>query len=194
MAFLSQTELDALGFAAIGSNVLISERASIHGVSRIKIGSNVRIDDFSILSAGEGGIAIGSHIHIGAAATLVGRGAIEIGDFANLSGRTSIYSSSDDYSGRTMTNPMVPDDYKRVDHRAVSIGRHVIIGCGSVVLPGTVLGEGCAVGSLSLVSGAWEPFKILAGTPARFVSDRERTLLDLERQYLRAQGRNAINR
>jgi galactoside O-acetyltransferase len=194
MAFLGQTSLDSLGFRSIGSNVLISERASIYGASRISIGTNVRIDDFCILSAGEGGITIGNNIHIGAAATLIGQGSIGLGDFANLSGRTAVYSSSDDYSGRTLTNPTVPNAYKDIDSRPVSIGRHVIVGSGSVILPGTILGEGCAVGALSLVSGAWEPFTILAGTPAKQHGVRERTLLEVEGRYLREAGTGAADR
>ncbi len=194
MAYLSQSQLDALGFRAVGTNVLISDRASIYGADRIAIGSNVRIDDFCIVSAGDGGIAIGNHIHIAAAATLIGAGAIELGDFANLSGRTSIYSSSDDYSGASLTNPTVPEAYKTLDTRPVAIGRHVIVGCGSVILPGTVLAEGCGVGALSLVSGAWEEFTMLAGTPARKIGMRAAALLEVEQRFLRTIGASAGGR
>lgn len=183
MTYLSTAGLAKMGFKSFGTNVLISDRASIYGAERIALGSNVRIDDFCVLSSGEGGIEIGNHIHIGVAATLIGRGKIELMDFANLSGRSSIYSSNDDYSGRSMTNPMVPDEYKNVDCRPVMIGRHVIVGCGSVILAGTTLEEGCAVGALSLVSGQWEPFTILAGTPAEKRGERARDLLELERRF-----------
>lgn len=183
MGFLTRHSLEARGFSTVGNNVQISERASIYGASRISLGSNVRVDDFCILSAGEGGISIGNNVHIGAAATLIGRGAIELADFCNLSGRVSIYSSSDDYSGQTMTSPMVPEQYKKVDTRSVSLGRHVIVGCGSVLLPGTTLAEGCAVGALSVVSGEWPEFTILAGSPARTRGERSKALLQLEEEF-----------
>lgn len=178
MGFLNPRELEALGLAGVGSNVRISPRASIHGAGRIRIADNVRIDDFCVLSAGEGGIEIGSYVHIAVYTCLIGAGKIAIADFANLSSRVAIYSSSDDYSGRTMTNPTVPDRYKAVDHRPVSIGRHVIIGSGSIVLPGVTIGEGAAVGALSLVTRELEPWGIYAGTPAKRVADRSRELLD----------------
>jgi acetyltransferase-like isoleucine patch superfamily enzyme len=184
MAFLNNNGLTEIGFASLGENVWISDKASIYGAERIRIGSNVRIDDFCILSAGEGGISIGNHVHIGAAATLIGKGAITLDDFCNLSGRVSIYSSSDDYSGAGMTNPMVPDQYKRVCDDAVHLGRHVIVGCASVILPGSNLREGCAVGALSMVGSDWPPFTILAGVPARRLRDRRRDLLALEREFL----------
>ena len=184
MAFLDRDALAAMDFASLGDNVLISDRASIHGAARIEIGANVRIDDFCVISAGADGIRLGSHIHVAAGASVIGAGQITLEDFCNISGRVSIYSSSDDYSGATMTNPMVPDQFKAVTVAPVRLGRHVIIGCGSVILPGTDLGDGCAVGALSLVSGIWPPFTLLAGSPAKRLRDRKQDLLELERQFL----------
>ena len=181
MSFLTPSELQQVGFKAVGDNVLLSSKASIYGAERISIGSNVRIDDFCVLSAGEGGIAIGSYVHIAVFCSLIGAGKITLGDFANLSSRVSIYSSSDDYSGRTMTNPMVPDHLKAVDSRPVSVGRHVIVGCGAVILPGVTLHDGVAVGALSVVKDDCDPFGIYGGVPARRVGNRDKTLLALEK-------------
>lgn len=184
MAVLDRNAVDAIGFASVGLNVQISDRASFYGAARISIGDNVRIDDFCVLSAGAGGITIGNHIHVAVYASLIGRGRITLQDFCNISSRVSIYSSSDDYSGATMTNPTVPDEFTGVVHADVTIGRHVIVGSGSVVLPGANLEEGAAVGALSLVRGDCRTFGIYAGTPARFVRERRRDLLDAERRLL----------
>ncbi len=59
----------------------------------------------------------------------------------------------------------------------VHLGRHVIVGSGSVVLPGTQFGDGAALGALSLAHGKYEAFGIFAGVPARRVGDRQRGLL-----------------
>jgi galactoside O-acetyltransferase len=183
MAHLSQAEINRIGFASVGSNVFLSDRASYHNPGAINIGSNVRIDDFCILSAGSGGIDIGSYVHIAAYSSIIGAGQISIGDFANISSRVSIYSSSDDYTGATMTNPMVPDEYKDVDNRPVEIGRHVIVGSGSIVLPGTRLSEGVAIGALSLVRESCEPFTIHAGIPATQIGERSHDLLEAEARF-----------
>ncbi len=184
MSCYDDNELAALGFAGCGENVRLSRKASIYGAGNITIGSNVRIDDFCILSAGEGGISIGSFVHVAAYSSLIGAATITLGDFSNLSSRVSIYSSSDDYSGRSMTNPMVPDEYKRVDNRPVSIGRHVIIGCGSVILPGVTLGESCAIGALSLVNQECRSATIYAGNPLREIRQRSSEHLSLEKEFL----------
>lgn len=174
--FLSAEEIAALGISAHPTS-LISRKASFHGGVRIIVGAHTRIDDFCVISAGAGGIAIGSHVHVGAATMLIGKGAITLADFATLSGRVSIYSSSDDYSGAAMTNPTVAEEYKMVDHRPVRICRHVIVGAGSVVLPGVTLQEGAAIGALSLVKHDVPEWVIAAGCPARTLRARRRDLL-----------------
>ncbi|MGL4448389.1 MAG: acyltransferase [Aeromonas sp.] len=180
MAFLTEQQLSALGFAELGSNVLISDKASIYGASRIKIGSNVRIDDFCVLSSGEGGIEIGSYVHIAVFALLIGAGKILLSDFSGISSRVAIYSSNDDYSGHFLTNPTVPVAYTNVTHADVTLGKHVIIGSGSVVLPGVTLHDGVAVGSLSMVTKDCDAFGVYMGTPAKKIKNRKRKLLEFE--------------
>jgi|SRR6185437_3576987 len=182
MALLTREQIEKLGFESVGANVLISDRASFYGCGRISLGSHVRIDDFCVLSAGEGGIAIGSYIHIAVCSSLIGAGRIVLADFCNVSSRVAIYSSSDDFSGQTMTNPMVPREYRGVTDAEVNMGRHVIIGTGAVVLPGVSLEEGVAVGALSLVKSSCRAFGIYAGVPAELVGERSRRFLDLEQE------------
>ncbi len=54
MSYYSPDELPSLGLARFGDDVRISKKASLYNPGRIAIGSHVRIDDFSVLSAGEG--------------------------------------------------------------------------------------------------------------------------------------------
>lgn len=184
MAFLSRQEVEALGFRRVGENVLISDRSSIYGASRISIGDHTRIDDFTVLSAGTDGIDIGRNVHIAVYSSLIGAARISLGDFAGLSSRVAIYSSNDDYSGEFLTGPTVPAKFSNVTHSSVSIGRHVIVGAGAVILPGVTLGDGVAIGALSLVNGDCDPFKVYVGVPARAKAKRSRALLELEEHYL----------
>lgn len=180
MGFLTEQQLIGIGFASLGSNVFISDKASIHGASRIRIGSNVRIDDFCVLSAGEGGVEISNYIHIAVYSSLIGAGKITLSDFCNISSKVAIYSSNDDYSGEYMTNPTVPNEFTNVTHADVMLGKHVIIGSGSVVLPGVTLYEGAAVGALSLVTKDCDAFGVYIGSPAKKIKNRKRNLLEAE--------------
>lgn len=184
MAHLSREVIESMGFAAIGENIMISDRASFYNCAAISIGNNVRIDDFCVLAAGVGGIHLGDFVHIAVSSSLIGAGRITMSEFSGLSSRVSIYSSSDDYSGAVMTNPTVPSEYTGVTHADVLLGKHVIVGSGSVILPGVTLEEGVAIGALSLVAKSCEAFSIYAGNPARRIRERKRNLLELEKTLL----------
>ncbi|NBW97007.1 MAG: acyltransferase [Planctomycetia bacterium] len=191
MSFYAPDELATLGLRSCGEHVLISRKASLYNAGAIEIGSHVRIDDFCVLSAGAGGITIGSFVHVAVYVSMIGAGRITLGDYSCLSGRVSIYSSNDDYSGIHLTNPMVPDRYRGVVSADVVVGRHALVGAGSVVLPGVTIGEGAAIGAMSFVRGDCAPFGIHAGVPARLIKARSRRLLDLEALHqadLRRQG------
>ena len=180
-SFYSMEELKDMGFKSIGADLSISKKASFYGVENISIGSHVRIDDFCILS---GEISIGDYIHIAAYSALYGSDAgIQINEFANISSRVCIYAVTDDYSGESMTSPMIPDEYKNLQKAPVYIGRHAIIGSGSVILPGSEIGEGCAVGSLSLIKNALDAWWIYAGIPAKKLKESSKGLLEKEKEW-----------
>lgn len=182
-SFYSEEELQTLGFRHVGTGVLVSRKASIYGAGRISLGDHVRVDDFCILS---GTITLGNYIHVAAYSALYGGDAgITVDDFANISSRVCVYAVSDDYSGETMTSPMVPDTYKNVEEKPVHIGRHCIVGSGSIVLPGVTLEEGGAFGCMSLIKHSTLPWKIYAGIPVQVIRERSRNLLNLEKEFLK---------
>jgi galactoside O-acetyltransferase len=185
MSFYSQKELQNMGFERLGENVKVSRLASFHAPHRISIGDHSRIDDFCVLSAGDEGISIGRHVHVAVMCTLIGKSRIVLDDFVGISGRTAAYSSTDDFSGDVMTGPTVPSQFTNVITRPVHLGRHVVIGAGCVILPGTDARVGAAVGALSLIKGTLEEFTIYGGVPAVPIKKRSRGLLQHEAAFLR---------
>lgn len=188
MAWLTDEQMRKMGFACVGKNVMLSDKASYYNCKNIRLGNNVRIDDFCVLSAGTGGIDIGNYIHIAVFSFLIGAGNISLADFCNISSRVAIYSSNDDYSGMSMTNPTVPPEFTNMQYADVKIGRHVIIGAGSVVLPGVTLEEGVAVGALSLVRKDCQSFGIYVGVPVKRIGERKHDLLELEKKLTNFTG------
>ena len=181
--FLSQQELEQLDIKSYGEDILIGRHAILYNSRGLILGNHVRIDDFTIIS---GTVTLGNYIHISQFCGLYGGDeGIIMEDFSGLSAKCSIYAVSDDYTGLSMTNPMIPLKYKPTSiNKAVYIGKHVVIGCNSVVLPGVNIPEGAAVGSLSLVTRSLEPWSINTGIPAKKKADRHRDIIDLERQFL----------
>jgi len=184
-SFYTFDELQSLGLKAFGKNVLISRKTSIYMPENIAIGDDVRIDDYCCLVAGNKGITIGSNIHIAFHCIIIGNGGVFLEDFSGLSSRCSIYSATDDYSGKTLTNPTVPEKYKHVIEGEVYLGRHAIIGTNTTILPNVYIGEGCSVGANSLVNKNLEPWGIYFGSPAKKIKERNKDLLILEQEYLK---------
>lgn len=176
-SYLSRAELEEMSFKRIGEDVKISRRAVFYATEKIEIGSHVRIDDFCFVSGGSG-ISIGNYVHLAAYSALYGKFGIEIGDYVNISSRVSVYSTSDDYSGEFMTGPLVEQESIHDIGKKVIIEEYVIIGTGSVLLPGAILRQGVAVGAMSLVKEELQPFKIYAGIPVKYIKERSKKLLE----------------
>ncbi|MEM0937208.1 MAG: acyltransferase [Pseudomonadota bacterium] len=186
MGYLSREALDAMGFASLGANVRISDKAAIYDAPLIRLGDNCRVDDFSTLS---GRVTMGRNVMISALCHVAGgMPGVDLADFATLAYGVKFMSQSDDYTGATMTGPTVPAAYKREIKARSALGRHVIVGTNSVILPGVEVAEGCAIGAMSLVTRSTEPWGIYAGCPARRLRDRRQDLLALEQAYLAAEG------
>jgi len=83
-----------------------------------------------------------------------------------------------------MTNPTVPNKYTGVVHADVFLDKHVIVGSGSVILPGVIIECGVAVGALSLIKKECKAFGIYAGNPAVRIKERRCDFLELEKQFL----------
>lgn len=179
-SYFSNEELSTLGLKSYGNNVQISRFTRIYGPENIEIGNNVRIDDFCFLS---GKIILGNYIHIAPFSELIGgKEGIELDDFSGLSSRVTLYAASDDYSGNFMTNPTIPDKYLNVMNKKIKLGKHVIIGAASLVLPGVIINEGTAIGACSLVNKSCKEWSIYKGIPAKYAKERSKELLKLEKE------------
>lgn len=182
MAFLSQEQMSAMGFKSIGRDVRISDKAAIYNADQIDIGDHSRIDDFCVVS---GQVSIGRNVHIAVFCNVAGGSeGVRLDDFVGLAYGCQVFSQSDDYTGRTLTNPTVPAIYKHETKKAIHIGRHCIVGTNSLIFPGVALGEGCSVGAMSMVTKSTEAWSVYSGIPARKLKDRKRDLLAIEQAYL----------
>lgn len=183
--YYNEYELKDAGFKSLGHNVQIAKNCTIIGLENIEIGNNVRIDGYcSIIASGEGWLKLGSFIHIGGYCLLSAGDGIQMEDFSGLSQGVHIYSRTDDYSGKHLTNPTVPDKYTGVTRGAVRLEKHVIIGSGSVILPKVTIGEGSSVGALSLISKSLEQWGVFFGCPAKRLKGRSNRLLELEAELM----------
>lgn len=179
--YLSPAEVDALGLAHSGRNVFISRRAVLAHPERIHLGSYVRIDDFTLITAGHS-VSIGDHVHLGSSVTIAAAAPVSIGSFSGLSAGVKLFTTDDDYSGSFLTGPTVPAEYTNIKTAGVKLGEHCVIGSNSVILPGAELEDGVVVGALSMVKERLGGWAIYGGVPAAFLRDRSQKLLALAKE------------
>ncbi len=183
MAYYTQKELKELGFKYLGKNVKISDKASIYNFDQINIDDNSRIDDFCVVS---GKIKIGKNVHITPMCLVAGgEKGIVFEDFTTIAYGVQIFTQSDDYSGKTMTNSTIPEKYKNEYKKKVVLKKYSIVGAGSIIFPGVKLAKGTSIGSMSLVLKDTKSWSIYVGNPANKIKNKSKNLLKLQNQYIK---------
>ncbi|WP_181646908.1 hypothetical protein [Helicobacter sp. 16-1353] len=177
-------ELSQIGFKSIGENVLISKMCRIYNPSNISIGSNVRIDDFVLLS---GKISIGSFVHLAIYSGIIGgKAGVSLGDFCGISIGSQILASSDDFNGGFLIGPCVANDFRNIKEKPVILVRHSHIGAHSLVLPGSYFEIGSILGAMSINMGRkLKSWSYYYGNPAKKIYDLDsQTILKKEKEFL----------
>tara|TARA_B100000579_G_C22537985_1_gene713877 strand:- start:35 stop:544 length:510 start_codon:yes stop_codon:yes gene_type:complete len=164
--FINKNLLKKYGFKKLGSNIKISQNATIIGEKNIEIGNNVRIDDYTIISAKEGRLKIGSNVHIGGQCYLGCAGGININNNINISQGVKIYSKIDDYLNFTKFNKTIKGHVK--------VMSNVIIGSGSIILGKCTINQGTTIGALSFVKKDLRSWSVYAGNPLKFIKKRNK--------------------
>ena len=120
----------------------------------------------------------GAYIHIGnsvgiSGATIYARKGISIGDNTAIGGNVKILDNDFHPLDWETRNQYLLDpnggDADVVSAREIKIGKNCFIGCNSIILKGTELGDGCVVGAGAVVAGKFENNCVIAGNPAKVI-------------------------
>ena len=155
--------------------------------AKLKIGKNVTIKS-SFLSNLVGLysrtiIVTGAVIEIGdnvgiSGATIYARKGISIGENTCIGGNCKILDNDFHPIEAEARNQLLKDskggDSDLVPSKSIQIGKNCFIGCNSIILKGTQLGDGCVVGAGAVVSGKFEENCVIAGNPAKVIRKLER--------------------
>lgn len=137
----------------------------------ITFGKHIIIDDFTLIHA-RGEIVLGNYVHISNFVSMTGGSKITVADFVGISQGCRILSATDDFKSWGIGNSTVPEEFRNVKRAPISIGRFVVIGANSVVLPGVTIGEGAAIGACSVVTRDLEPWGVYIGN--KKIGDRDK--------------------
>lgn len=131
----------------IGDNVVLWPGVSFTGNGTIKIGSNAKIGQNTIIYASK-------------------NGGVEIGDNSIIAAQTYIIDSNHSTKmGQNICN-------QELTSSPVLIGEDVWIGAQCMIVKGASIGKGCVIGAHSFVNKSIPSYKIAYGTPACVKKDR----------------------
>lgn len=161
-------------FGSFGNGTIVSfPYETMVNLHAIHLGADTMIATYASLSAGwypgqpdlpERVVGIGDRCLLGRGSTVIGHESIEIGDDVWTGHHVHITDMNHGYEDLTVTisrqaQPMSP----------VSIGDGTWLGHGVVVLPGSHIGRHVVVGAGSVVTGDLPDYCVAAGVPARVI-------------------------
>jgi acetyltransferase-like isoleucine patch superfamily enzyme len=202
VALLSHGVPGALGLAlrqvlyptllgACGRNVVFGQHVTLRHPHKIRIGSDVVIDDHCLLDAkGEenAGISIGNGAFVGRNTILSCKnGNIDIGDGANIGFNCEVFSAGHVTLGANVlvaaycyiiggdhdfADAGLPVSEQRRTAAGVTVGAGAWLGAGAKILDGVQVGAHAVIGAGAVVREAVPDHAIAAGVPARIIGTR----------------------
>lgn len=149
-----------------GDGAVIHPLARVVNAQNLSLGDHSSIDDFAFVNAGDG-TRIGRYVHIGSHVSVIGRGGMEVGDYAVIATGARVLTATDTFTDGARMSTRLPDEFRHVVVGRVVIARDAFVGAGAVVLPGITIGEGAVVGAGAVVTKDCDPWTIYTGVPAR---------------------------
>ena len=173
-----------LKFMEKGKNITIYNPTTLLNPERVVLKNNILISEYCHLAGGLG-LYIGNFIHISTQSSISGGGYCILEDFVGFSAGARVITGSEDISGKGLTNPTIPEEFRSVYRTFVHFKKHSFLATNAIVHPGVTVGEGSVIGSGSVVTKDVEPWSIYMGIPARKIKERPKeVILSMEKELL----------
>lgn len=174
-SFYDRDELENLGFPQLGYNVFVSRYARLYGIEHLSISSNVRIDDFCVISVRQPS-TIGNYVHIGTSVSMHCPRGFDIGDFAGISSGSRIFGASDSFTEGFLMHSLVPIEFRKVSESRIQLRNFSQIGANCVILPTAFLAEGAVLGANSMLKSRTQKWGVYGGVPAKKIGLRSKVV------------------
>lgn len=153
--------------AKIGAGTRISPKAIFRNHGRIRIGSGCAVGRFVEVDPQAGAITLGDNCSLHNYVSLFGEGGITIGSDCRIATGALLISSNHRFE-RVDT----PIRLQPLSSRGITLGDDVWVGARAIVLDGVRVASGAVIGAGSVVTRDVGPMQIVAGNPARVISER----------------------
>lgn len=182
--YLDENELRELGIGKVGTNVRVSEHATLVGLENMSLGNNIRIDSHVVILSRRGKFTVGDNVHIEPLSSIITHFGVRIGNFCTISHGVRLFTASANYGGDFFTNVFPDEKYQKAISGEIVLEDHVIVGGNSVVMPGVTISEGAAIGALSFVRTSVSGWAIYGGNPLKEIGPRKKNIKEIGARLL----------
>lgn len=137
---------------------------------RVRLGRNVRFRERAALA---GRIDLADDVVLGHYAALwaIGGGdnVIKVGKGSGISAFCVLMTRHHEFRDRSLSFI----EQGPTEGKGIIIGEDCWIGIRSIIMPGVTVGNGAVVGAGAVVTKDVEPYKVVAGNPAKIIGERE---------------------
>lgn len=145
------------------NDVLVEKSVTVKYVDSVRFGKKCTLQSGVYLYGSRKGneVVFGDHVAVGSLCMLLGEGGLSVGDFTHFGPSVVVTTQYGDSTSEQCSAEAI------LKYSPIKIGKGCWIGAGSVIMPGTVLGDRCIVAPNSVVYGVWKDNAKLVGNPAR---------------------------
>lgn len=145
-----------------GAIIRSSARTDLFPYNNFSIGSYSIVEDFTTINNAVGDVTIGDKTIVGIGSVVIGP--VDIGN--NVMIAQNIVMSGLNHGYQDVSLP--PSD-QGVTCKTITISDNVWIGSNSVITAGVTLGKHCVIGAGSVVTKSVPPYTVVVGNPARVI-------------------------
>ena len=161
------TQIVGKGKLEIGDWVTIEDHVLVDlsddANSVLELGDRAKLKWGSVLRTYGGRITIGARVSLGEYCIVAAHGGVRIGDRTVVGSHSTFTASEHIFSGESAIR------FQGETHRGIEIGTDCWIGTGVHVLDGVSIGRHSVVGAGSVVTKSLPEFSVCVGTPCRVI-------------------------
>ncbi len=151
--------------------VYVRGRKYIKWGKQLTTGIQLRMDAMPVDSLADKVLFLGDNIQVNDFVHIAAVSKVVIGNNVLIASKVFISDHNHGFYGQDNihSNPLIAPIKRELSYKPVIIKDNVWIGELVAILPGVTIGEGCIIGSLSVVTKDIPPYSIAVGSPARVI-------------------------
>jgi acetyltransferase-like isoleucine patch superfamily enzyme len=145
-----------------GAVIYRSVRKDLTPFHSFSLGRNSVIEDYSCINNAVGAIHVGEYTRIGLHNTIIGP--VSIGNHVNLAQNVVVSGLNHNFQ-----DPDIPIDRQGISTSLVTIGDDIWIGANTTIIAGVSIGKHSVIGAGSVVTKDIPDYCVAVGNPARVI-------------------------